>query len=164
MSLTIRQYRSTDQEAVVKLHVDGLSQFQASIGNPMLDQDIHHIEAAYMYNDGEFLVGVLDSRVVGMGGYRRHDNETAEIKRVRIDLAYQRRGIGQTILTTLEDSARAKGFKKLILDTTSKQLPAQNMFLRNGYRETIRKRFQDMEIIFYMKEMVLKQEADGEPL
>lgn len=154
MSLTIRQYRPADQEAVVKLHVDGLSQFQASIGNPMLDRDIHHIEAAYLHNDGEFLVGVLDSRVVGMGGYRRHDHETAEIKRVRIDLAYQRRGIGQTILTALEDSARARGYKNVILDTTSKQLPAQNMFLRNGYHETNRKPFQDMELIFYKKDIV----------
>jgi hypothetical protein len=61
MSLTIRQYRPADQEAVVKLHVDGLSQFQASIGDPMLDRDIHHIEAVYLHHDGEFLVGVLDS-------------------------------------------------------------------------------------------------------
>jgi ribosomal protein S18 acetylase RimI-like enzyme len=151
MSISIRQYQQADQETVMKLHVEGLNQFSASIGNPYLDKDMEQIEESYLHNDGNFLVGILDNRIVSMGAYRKYDNDTAEIKRIRVDLEYQRRGLGQMILTALEKSAKEKGYNKLILDTTSKQLPAQKLFERNSYKETNRKQYKEMEIIFYEK-------------
>lgn len=99
------------------------------------------------------MVGELNDQIVSMGAYRKCDNETAEIKRIRIDLDHQRKGFGQKILTALEESARIKGYKRLILDTTSRQIPAQKLFEKNGYKETHRKKFLDMELIFYMKEI-----------
>ncbi|OXM82514.1 GNAT family N-acetyltransferase [Paenibacillus rigui] len=153
MSIIIRQYQQTDQEMVMKLHVEGLNQFSASIGNPFLDKDIEHIEDSYIHNNGEFFVGLMDNRIVSMGAYRKYDNDSAEIKRIRIDQEYQRKGIGQLILTALEKSAKEKGYKRLILDTTIKQFPAIKLFERNGYKETNRKLYKEMEIVFYEKEI-----------
>jgi ribosomal protein S18 acetylase RimI-like enzyme len=151
MNIIIRQYQQADQEAVLKLHVEGLNQFCASIGNPLFDKDMAHIEETYFQNNGEFFVGLLDNHIVSMGAYRKYDNDTAEIKRIRIDLEYQRKGIGQLILTALENSAKDRGYKRLILDTTSRQMPARKLFERSGYKETKRKIYQELEIIFYEK-------------
>ncbi|MCR8630444.1 GNAT family N-acetyltransferase [Paenibacillus radicis (ex Xue et al. 2023)] len=151
MSIRIRQYQPSDHEFVMKLHVEGLIQFSASIGNPGLDKDMERIEEIYLNNNGEFIVGLINDRIVSMGAYRKYDSETAEIKRIRIDQNYQKRGIGQLILTALESSAKDKGYQKLILDTTVKQLPAQKLFERNGYIEINRRLYKEMEIIYYEK-------------
>ncbi|WP_171651468.1 GNAT family N-acetyltransferase [Paenibacillus foliorum] len=153
MSIIIRQYQQADQEFVMKLHVDGLLQFSASIGNPYLDKDMEQIEENYLNKNGEFLVGMYNNRIVSMGAYRKYDSDTAEIKRIRIDQEYQRRGIGQLILTALEESAKVRGYRRFVLDTTSQQLPAQKFFERNGYNEINRKLFKEMEIIYYLKEI-----------
>ncbi|MFD0679289.1 MULTISPECIES: GNAT family N-acetyltransferase [unclassified Paenibacillus] len=151
MSIRIRQYQPSDHEFVMKLHVEGLNQFNASIGNPGLDIDMERIEEIYLNNNGEFIVGLINDQIVSMGAYRKYDSETAEIKRIRIDQNYQKRGIGQLILTALESSAKDKGYQKLILDTTVKQLPAQKLFERNGYIEINRRLYKEMEIIYYEK-------------
>lgn len=151
MSLFIRQYIKEDQNEVLKLHIDGLSQFGASIGDPAMDKDIEQIENSYINSYGEFLVGILDGRTICMGAYRKIDNETAEIKRIRIEREFQGRGIGGLILSALEISAKEKGYKKIVLDTTGRQVPAQKLFEKHGYIETNRKHYKDMELIFYIK-------------
>lgn len=52
MTLIIRKYRLSDHESVLKLHVEGLNQFHASIGDPKLDKDIQNIENTYIRRYG----------------------------------------------------------------------------------------------------------------
>lgn len=151
MSFTIRQYTRTDLDHIVKLHMDGLNQYGASIGDPALDKDFEQIEETYLNNNGEFLVGLQDNKVICMGAFKKIDDETAEIKRIRIEIEYQGRGIGGLLLTALENSARTKAYKRVVLDTTSRQVPAQKLFRRNGYIETVRKQYKEMELIYYSK-------------
>ncbi|TDF95024.1 GNAT family N-acetyltransferase [Paenibacillus piri] len=151
MSILIRQYRQEDRQEAMRLHVTGLNQFGASIGDPLLDQDMSRIEDVYLRNHGQFLVGLLNERIVCMGAYRKYDNETAELKRIRVDPDFQRQGFGQLILTTLEQSAQEQGYSRLVLDTTSRQSPAQRLFENNGYKETRRMRYNELELIFYEK-------------
>jgi hypothetical protein len=56
----------------------------AHLGNGPWDDDLHEIEAAYLRSGGEFLVGVLDGKVVAMGTLRRISPGKAEIKRMRV--------------------------------------------------------------------------------
>ncbi|GIP32775.1 GNAT family N-acetyltransferase [Paenibacillus sp. J2TS4] len=153
MSWEIRPYQPKDQEAVQRLHWAGLNQFNARLEGPDLDQDLENIEKIYINNNGDFIVGLMDNRVVCMGALRKFTETVAEIKRIRVDQEFQRKGLGQKILSALEKSAKEKGYRKLRLDTTSKQRPAQILFERNGYQVTVRKRWDDLEIIFYEKEL-----------
>lgn len=43
------------------------------------------------------------------------------------------------------------GYKKLHLDTTAKQLPAQKLYEKFGFKETSRAMFNGLELIFYEK-------------
>ncbi|WP_082341657.1 GNAT family N-acetyltransferase [Paenibacillus solani] len=150
ISFIIRQFKSADKEIIKKLNIDGLNQFGASIGDPALDKDLDKIEELYIAN-GDFLVGTVDENLICMGAYRKVDEITAEIKRIRIKMEFQGRGYGSQILAALEKSAEYKGYTRLILDTTSRQIPAQKLFLKNNYIEFSRRKYDEMELIYYCK-------------
>jgi ribosomal protein S18 acetylase RimI-like enzyme len=109
------------------------------------------VEESYINNKGDFLIGILDGNLICMGAYRKVDDMTAEIKRIRIMKEFQGRGFGTQILAALEKSAERKGYKQLILDTTSRQIPAQKLFIKNKYLETARRKYGEMELIYYSK-------------
>lgn len=73
--------------------------------------------------------------------------------RVHPDL--QGKGIGQIMLATLENRARALGYRVLQLDTTVKQVVAQKLYQKNGYVE-IRRETEGwlLETIFYRKDLI----------
>jgi hypothetical protein len=75
--LRIRRYEPEGREALWRLHNEALDEVGAHLGNGPWDDDLHGIEAAYLEAGGEFLVGVLDGRVVAMGALRRVSPEEA---------------------------------------------------------------------------------------
>lgn len=144
----------TDQETVLKLHVEGLHQFHAYFDHPDLDQDLLNIEEHYMRSGGDFLILELDQQVIGMGGLKRKNADTAEIKRLRIRSDHQQRGYGKRMLMELEQAAKNLGYKQIVLDTTIHQIPAQKLFVKCGYVETGRRSYKGLDIMFYKKDLL----------
>jgi len=150
--LIIRQYQPTDKGSVRELHIQALEPTGAMLpGGLWNDDDLSDITNQYLTNGGEFLVGVLDNRIVCMGALKKKSDTTGEIKRMRILPDFQRKGYGQLILDRLETKARKLGYTELYLDTTTKQIPAQNFYKKNGYCEISRTVFSGLEIIFFEK-------------
>jgi len=152
--LEVRRYRPADHGAIWDLHNLALSQVGAHAGNGPWDDDLHHIEAVYLHDHGEFLVGTLDGQIVAMGALRRIDPEIAEIKRMRVHPAFQRRGYGGAILRMLEQRAAELGYHTLRLDTTTRQEGAQAFYAQNGYRQVGRGRYGAFELVLYEKLMI----------
>jgi len=150
----VRRYQQADHGAVWDLHNLALNQVGAHAGNGPWDDDWHHIEAIYLHDHGEFLVGTLDGQVVAMGALKRVDPEIAEIKRMRVHPAFQRRGFGRAILQTLERRATELGYHILRLDTTTRQEAAQAFYTQNGYRQVGRGRYGAFELFLYEKLLV----------
>ena len=97
-TLAIRRYEEPDHDEVWALHNVALEAVGVHGGNGAWDDDLHHIDQVYLEAGGEFLVGVLDGHIVAMGAFKRISREAAEIKRIRVYPAFQRRGFGQAIL------------------------------------------------------------------
>lgn len=150
--LTVRRYQPGDDAAVYDLHVRALQHVNANLPGPW-DADLTDIPAAYLHNGGEFLVGVADGRVVAMGAFRRTDAQRAELKRMRVDPAYQGRGYGRFILRELEERARDMGYEVLHLDTTAKQTAALHLYRNHGYVQTGAATFQGLELLFFEKRL-----------
>jgi len=150
--LVLKRYQSSDQEKVLQLHELALSQVGAYAGDGPWNDDLHHIEDVYL-QDGEFIVGLVEGELVGMGALKRTSVERAEIKRMRVHPNCQRQGLGQQVLTYLENRAKDLGVKILHLDTTDKQEAAQSLYLKNGYQEVERKQWRGMTMIFYEKQL-----------
>ena len=113
--------------------------------------DLHEIENVYLRNGGEFLVGTLGGEVVAMGAVKKTSDRRAEIKYMRVDPKFQRRGFGQVILTALECRAAELGYETLHLDTAVQQKTARHLYESNGYREARRGKKGAIDCVFYEK-------------
>lgn len=88
---------------------------------------------------GRFFVGYLDGTPVATGAWRRSSvralgaEVTAEIKRMYVVPAAQRRGLARRMLAHLEATAAAEGIEALVLETGMKQPEAISLYLSAGY-------------------------------
>jgi len=151
--IVIRQYQDGDKDAVFRLHFEALQPTGAMLpGGPWNDDDLNDIPQNY-FNGGEFLVGLIGNQFVCMGALRKKSATVGEIKRMRVHPDYQRRGYGQMMLDKLEARAKELGYTKLCLDTTTKQIAAQALYKKNGYKEVSRTAYAGLEIIFFEKKI-----------
>jgi ribosomal protein S18 acetylase RimI-like enzyme len=141
-ALAVRRYRPDDEQVVTRLHATAMRDAGVFV-EAADDSDLDDVEGAYL-DGGEFLVGTLNGEVVAMGAFRPLDGgieslfddlpgTTAELKRMRVAPAHQRRGVGKRIYDELEARAREAGFRTLVLDTTPTQTAAQRFYEATGF-------------------------------
>ena len=153
LMMEIRQYQAGDCDAVWALHKLSMQQVAADLGDGAYT-DLHQIEQVYLNNRGEFLVGILDGRLVAMGAVKRTTDERAEVKRMRVHPDFQGRGFGQMMLTLLEARAVELGYAMLHLDTSSGQDAAIGLYRKNGYRQLEEtKEVQGLTLLFFEKSL-----------
>ncbi|WP_307796446.1 GNAT family N-acetyltransferase [Actinomadura barringtoniae] len=156
--LHMRRYRAADHAVVLDLHREGLAQVGLRPGDGVYyDHDFFRMEDIYLRNDGEFIVGELDGRIVAMGGLRRADLvpggsarafggyvpgapklDAVEMVRLRVSPSVQRRGYGTAVVQALEERAAEFGYRVLRADTTELQGPALALYRGFGWSETKR--------------------------
>lgn len=83
--------------------------------------------------DGRFVVGYLDTAAVAMGGVRRIDSDTVEIKRMYVVPEVRGRGLSRVVLTHLESLARELGATRILLETGQQQPEAMRLYETSGY-------------------------------
>src|SRR5436190_5536985 len=76
-----------------------------------------------------------ERRAVCVGGVKRLDDRTAEIKRMYVLPEARGRGAARALLTALEDAARDLGYVRVRLDTGRDQPHARALYESTGYRE-----------------------------
>jgi GNAT superfamily N-acetyltransferase len=152
-NLQVRRYSDGDRAAVLSLHERALEDAGAHAGHGPWDDDLESIAAVYLDTGGEFLVGELDGTLVAMGALRPVGPGRAEVKRMRVEPAHQRRGFGELILRSLEDCALRLGVRELQLDTTTVQTAAERLYRKHGYIETARSHRGAQELIIFKKQL-----------
>ncbi len=80
-----------------------------------------------------FYLAFDGDRAVGTGGLRAIDEHHGEIKRMYVDPGYRGTGAASTILRTLEDDARTRGWDRLVLETGDRMSAAQRFYVREGF-------------------------------
>ncbi len=83
---------------------------------------------------GAFFVAYVADQPMGCGGLRRYDDATAEIKRMYVVPAARRQGLGRAVLRALEDRARAAGYRRVRLETGTRQPEAISLYESEGYQ------------------------------
>ncbi len=143
--LLIRTFEPGDAEAAWDLHIEGILDVAAAhqMRDEVWDKDVRDIPGHYLQPGAHFWV-VEDSlpaagrerRIIAMNAIRRHDDTTAEIKRMRVTKDRRRQGIARLLLEIAEDWCRAAGYIRIVLDTTDRQEAAKVMYTNHGYTET----------------------------
>lgn len=85
---------------------------------------------------GELLVARHSGEPAGSAGVRLLEAETAELKRVFIHESMRGKGGGPVLVRAAEDTARALGATRMILDTRHDLTEARALYARLGYEET----------------------------
>ena len=88
-----------------------------------LTDDIHDVIIAY------------DNDVpVGAAGFKKYDDECAEVKRVFVKREYRRKGIASRLMRLLENAASERGYKYLLLESGEPLAEAMALYRKIGYR------------------------------
>lgn len=76
-------------------------------------------------------------RLAGCGALKEIDPAHAEIKSMRVADDFRRRGVGEVVLLHLLDSARARGYRRVSLETGSNDpsAAARRLYARHGFVE-----------------------------
>ena len=115
--------------ALVAEHLAGMHAHTPSCGVHALALD------ALRAPEVTFFTAWVDGALAGCGALKALDAHTGEIKSMRTRDAFRRRGIGQAVLDTLEQTARARGYTRLLLETGTGPAfdAAHALYVRNGY-------------------------------
>lgn len=140
--MRIRRYRPSDQPAAVGLFRQFMweltppdlgAEFQAYVEKAIRDE-LGKIEEYYFARDDQgFWIADEHGGVVGMVGVERHDDDSAELRRMAVEKSRRRKGIGRQLLATAEAFCRDAGYRKLVLSTSELQVAARRLYESSGY-------------------------------
>ena len=68
-----------------------------------------------------------------LGWFRLDYSEVLELGMLQISPSHQREGVGRYIISVVEDIAKKKNYKEIIIHTTEDNVPAQKLYLSCGY-------------------------------
>ncbi|HHL43196.1 MAG TPA: GNAT family N-acetyltransferase [Hellea balneolensis] len=121
-----------EREDVMDLLTFHVSDAQAN--SPL---DSSHAMTAHALNthDIQFWHYRIGGELVGFCALKHTSADTAEIKSMRTDTNYQKRGIGSFILNHIIHEAKARGYGKLELETGANEafLPARRLYKKHGF-------------------------------
>jgi GNAT superfamily N-acetyltransferase len=83
---------------------------------------------------GGMLVAYDNDEAVGCAGFVRHDETTAELKRMFVRPSGRRQGMARRLLHDLESEARSLGYRRLVLETGTPQVEARHLYRSEGFR------------------------------
>ncbi|WP_309621067.1 GNAT family N-acetyltransferase [Salinibacterium sp.] len=86
---------------------------------------------------GVLIIATRDGETVGCGGLRFVDRATSELTRVFVRPDQRGAGVGEGIVTELEQRARDIGHDLVRLDTRSDLSEARRLYSRLGYTEVV---------------------------
>ena len=99
-------------------------------------KDMDDIQTNYFENGGTFLGMFQDGELICTGAIRRLDEETCELKRLWLLSEYHGQGLGYRMLQELLSMAKARGYKRMRLETDPvAQSRALNFYKQFGFYE-----------------------------
>ena len=132
-NLIIREYQNEDHTQIINLHRLVLQKENVYRGVGVWEEDLTDIENVYLNNNGTFLVGLIDKKIIAMAGLLKKDNNTAEVVIMRVHPNYQGKGFGKIVLLKIEQEAKKLRYKELVLETDQRLKNAIHLYLNNGY-------------------------------
>jgi GNAT superfamily N-acetyltransferase len=90
------------------------------------------------------IVAEVDGEIAGLAGLHvqnlvERDDVGAEVAALVVSPRFRRRGVGQTLMEALEDEARARGSRYLVLNTAHRRSDAHAFYEALGYEHTGRR-------------------------
>ena len=132
MSVTIEHVPSATDEARILI-----GELDAELSGEYSPEQQHGLKVEQIFQPHvKFFIARLDGEPVGCGGvaFDGSDSDSfAEVKRMYVRPAARGRAVAQTILSRLEDEARSRSVRRLVLETGDIRHAAMRLYERAGF-------------------------------
>lgn len=88
-----------------------------------------------------------------MGAFKRFDEKSAVIKRMRVDPEFQGQGIGGRLLDTMLEDIKERGYGRAVLDTAAEMVMAQHLYESRGFEIYKRDVQYGQSMMYYQKDI-----------
>ncbi len=135
METLIRPVLPRDVQAVVTLVGETLAEFGLRFGvGAATDDDLKRLPESYVDSGGAFWVAVDSSdRVVGTCGVFPVTAGDMELRKMYLRADFRGRGVGKRLLDEAIAWCRARGAKRVVLDTIDQMTGAIALYEANGF-------------------------------
>ncbi len=133
--LSIRSASNRDGERIAELVFGVLAEYGLSPDPETTDADLKDIEASYLQRGGFFEVMEDEEKnLIGSFGIYPIDKETCELRKMYFIPRARGLGLGKYVLQRAIERARKLGFKRIVLETSSKLIAANHLYTQFGFK------------------------------
>ena len=122
--------------AVAELIRSNLRSYHLDIpGTAYYDEALDHLSAYYRQPGRAYFVLLENGVVVGGIGLAEFRGDCCELQKLYLADAVKGRGLGYELIRSVEEQARALGYRSIYLETHTNLAAAIHVYERSGYRE-----------------------------
>lgn len=99
-----------------------------------IQEELGKVEEYYFGREGQGFWIAGEERVLGMVGVEKSADDAGELRRMAVEKAHRRKGIGRELLATAEAFCRECGYRRVVLSTSELQVAAMRLYESSGYR------------------------------
>ena len=100
------------------------------------DKELQQLSIMYAATSGGIVLCKKDNDFIGCSAIRKIDTTSCELKRMWVQLPYQKLGIGETLLKECIALAKKLNYKEILLDTLKRLQPAIKLYKKYNFIET----------------------------
>lgn len=132
--VVIRPFAAADQAAARRLVLEGLGGHFGLIDETR-NPDLDDIVVSYPAPGALFVVAEVGGRLAGTGALVAEAPSGGRLVRMSVGTAFQRRGIGRSLVTYLVEEARRRGYPRLLVETNDDWDNAIGLYRACGFVE-----------------------------
>lgn len=132
----IRDWQECDRNDAANILHTVLTEYGLPWLPTAADRDVIKVEDFYLSTGGEFWVVQMQEKLVGTAAYYpvKRGEKAVEIRKMYLLPEARGKGLGKYLLTQLENTIFAKGFREIWIETASVLKEAVNLYESNGYQ------------------------------
>lgn len=100
-----------------------------------IKQELENLTEKYTYPNGEALIALEDTEVLGMIAYHKFSETCCEMKRLYVKPSCRGKKLGEKLIEKLIRRAQQAGYREMILDTIAPLQSAIHLYKKFGFLE-----------------------------
>ena len=133
MHCSIRDYKKTDHDALVKMIELVLEETHMKLDKNETDRELENMDRLYGQDKSKFYVIENDGQLVGSIGIRPLGRDACELRKFYVAREFRGRGLGASLLRQALIFAVQKQFKRIQLEVSEKHVRAIHLYESHGF-------------------------------